>query len=124
MFHISQLKKALGAQDASQRFPPHLDANLVWVVEPEKVQEIRPKNFGTSPKVLVQWKGLPSSEASWESVESILQHFLDFHLEDKVSLDGGGNDRPSVLFTYSRRGKKGISHSEGEKLNSVGGNKG
>ena len=54
----------------------------------------------------MKWKGLPDFEASWESADLIAKQFPDFHLEDKVSFEPGGNDRPLIRFTYSRRKKK------------------
>ena len=61
VFHVSQLKRALGATVQSQPFPPLLDAELEWLVELESVQGIRTTTFGT--EVLIQWKGLPPFEA-------------------------------------------------------------
>jgi len=57
-------------------------------VEPEFLLGVR---LGTGKKlrsldVLIQWKGLPPLEASWEPYHQILHQFLEFHLEDKVSL--------------------------------------
>lgn len=88
---MSQLKKALGAAVATQQIPPQLDATLEWVVEPDQVLGVRVVEKGqhSEKEVLIQWKGLPAFEASWESCKSICQHFPDFHLEDKVVLETG-----------------------------------
>ena len=58
-------------------------------------------------EVIVQWKGLPLFEATWEPTELIEKQFPAFHLKDKVNLALGGNDRPPIRFTYSRRGELG-----------------
>ena len=79
-------------------------------MEPDQVLDIRqsPNNNQLGIEVLIQWKGLPQFEASWESVDTIKEHFPDFHLEDKVSLIEGGNDRPPIRYVYNRKGKRNI----------------
>ncbi|RVW41092.1 Transposon Tf2-12 polyprotein [Vitis vinifera] len=83
VFHVSQLKPALDIRQS-------------------------PNNNQLGIEVLIQWKGLPQFEASWESVDTIKEHFPDFHLEDKVSLIEGGNDRPPIRYVYNRKGKRNI----------------
>ena len=56
--------------------------------------------------MLVQWKGLPQHEATWELYEDLKQRFPDFHLEDKVNLEKESNDRPPILYQYKRRENK------------------
>ena len=60
---------------------------------------IRTIALGT--KILIQWKGLPPFETTWESTEVIQRQFLAFHFEDKVILTPGGNIRLPICFTYS-----------------------
>ena len=102
VFHVSQLKRALGSADLCQPLSPILVEALEWLVEPDQVLDIHlsPNNNQTDIEVLIQWKGLPQFEASWESTDTIKEHFLDFHLEDKVSLIEGGNDRPPTRCVY------------------------
>lgn len=38
--------------------------------------------------MLVQWTGLPPKETSWEESETLK---VEYHLEDKVFFDEGGN---------------------------------
>ena len=112
VFHVSQLKKALGDNEYSQPLPPFLDAALEWLVEPESVLGIRTTALGT--EVLIQWKGLPAFEATWESTDVIQKQFPAFHLEDKVILAPRGNDRPPIRMVYSRRNKReGMERSSG-----------
>ncbi|TYK13668.1 transposon Tf2-1 polyprotein isoform X1 [Cucumis melo var. makuwa] len=40
-------------------------------------------------EVLISWQGLPPHEATWENYADFAQQFPHFHLEDKVSLEGG-----------------------------------
>lgn len=53
------------------------------------------------------WKGLPAHEATWEIFDDFKQQFPDFHLEDKVVLEGESSVRPPIILTYSRKGNKG-----------------
>jgi len=39
--------------------------------------------------VLIHWEHLPSFDDSWESAEKIAAIFPNFHLEDKVTFEGG-----------------------------------
>ena len=63
------------------------------------------KNKAGDWDVLVQWKGLPQHEATWELYEELKQRFPDFHLEDKVNLEES-NVRPPILYHYRRKGNK------------------
>lgn len=106
VFHVSQLKKALGTAVASQQLLPHLDVSLEWVVEPDQVLEVRQAGKEQEVEVLIKWKDLPISESSWEFAKSISQAFPDFHLEDKVILAAEGNDRPPFgLHTLEETGR-------------------
>jgi len=42
-----------------------------------------------SLKVLIHWEHLPSFDDNWESAEKITTIFPNFHLEDKVTCEGG-----------------------------------
>ena len=110
VFHVSQLRRALGSADLCQPLSPILAEDLEWLVEHDQVLDIRqsPNNNQTDIEVLIQWKGLPQFEASWESTDTIKEHFPDFHLEDKVSLIEGGNDRPHTRYVYTRKGKRNV----------------
>ncbi|PON75651.1 Ribonuclease H-like domain containing protein, partial [Trema orientale] len=109
VFHVSQLCRAIGASQPISELPPHLSAELELLVEPDAVLGVRSGTGHASfpSEVLVRWKGLPDFEATWESYDMIQHQFPSFHLEDKVALAAGGNDRPPIRFTYVRRGKKG-----------------
>ncbi|XP_022894110.1 uncharacterized protein LOC111408597 [Olea europaea var. sylvestris] len=112
VFHVSKLRKAEGAVHAVKEVPSQLSEELEMLAEPETLLGMRP-GLGSNIRgldVLIQWKGLPPLEATWESYDMIKQQFLSFHLEDKVKLMGGGNDRPSIHTTYQRhkQGSRGI----------------
>ncbi|PON56653.1 histone H3-K9 methyltransferase, partial [Trema orientale] len=104
VFHVSQLKRAIGANNSSWEIPPQLTEELELTVEPELVSAMRKSSTGQL-EVLIKWKDLPTSEDTWESFDKIQQQFPTFHLEDKVLSLGGSNDKPPVRFTYVRRKK-------------------
>ncbi|PON55153.1 Chromo domain-like [Parasponia andersonii] len=60
------------------------------------------------PWVSIQWKDLPTFEATWEPYEMVQHQFPTFHLEDKVTLLARGIDKPLICFTYARCAKKGM----------------
>ncbi|MCI83910.1 hypothetical protein A2U01_0105186, partial [Trifolium medium] len=45
-------------------------------------------NEDAEPQVLIQWEGSFPEDSTWEQYTTILDKYPDFHLEDKVSLDG------------------------------------
>jgi len=105
VFHVSQLRKALGQEQAISSLPPQLTYDLELCAEPADLLGMHHALRGGSNdlKVLIRWANLPAHEDMWESYATIDAQFPHFHLEDKVRLWGGGNDKPSVRFTYSRR---------------------
>ena len=112
VFHVSQLKKAIGTAPALSTLPPHLSADMELHTEPEKLLEVKRVTRGQHNhlEALIQWKGLPVFEATWEDVAATHHRFPWFHLEDKVNLWGGGIVTPQAtkpLLTYAKRNKKG-----------------
>ena len=110
VFHVSQLKQALGSADLCQPLSLILADDLEWLVEFDQVLHIRqsPNNNPPVIEVLIQWKELPRFEASWESADTIKERFPNFHLQDKVSHIEGGNDRPPICYGYARKGKRSV----------------
>ena len=108
VFHISQLKKAVGAGHQPTNLPSQLTADLVLEVEPWAVLGVR--NSQANMEVLIHWKGLQDYEATWESFEEVHLRYPNFHLEDKVNLWVGGiarnQPKTDIRFTYARRPKK------------------
>ena len=84
VFHVSCLKKAIGQQVViSDTLPPLDDEGQVTLISEEvlKTRERRLRRR-TIKEYLVQWKDLPSEDATWEE-ENILQHPNLKLLEDK-----------------------------------------
>ena len=70
--------------------------------------------------MLVKWHNLPDFESSWELADDIKLSFPDFHLEDKVLVQGEGIVRdhvPEGIKVYRRkkyRGKLGNTENRVE----------
>jgi hypothetical protein len=109
VFHISQLRPALGANLSKQSIPTQLTSELEFVVKPEALLGVRKRNTSTASvlDVLIKWQGLPDFEATWEKFDKIDHDFPAFHLADKVAFWDGGIDTPPVQYTYVRRKRRG-----------------
>ena len=113
VYHVSQLKRAVGQAPVSSQIPTQLTADLELLVEPEELLEVRQRQQGSMEKLeeLIKWKNLPVYEATWEEAEKLRIQFPDFHLEDKVKLWGDGNVMTRAggkkLVTFTRRNKSG-----------------
>lgn len=107
VFHVSQLKRALGTEVVVTSLPPQLANDLELRVEHEAVLGFRPcpGHPGHHLEVWVQWKGLHAFKATWEPFEVLQEQFPAFNLKDKVTLWTRGNDKPPIRFTYVRRAK-------------------
>lgn len=120
VFHISQLKAAVGSNISPVNIPTQLTTDLELVVEPEELRRVRTvrRNGEAATEVLVKWKGLSEFEATWEDANMINLRFPDFHLEDKVSFLGGSiaipQHNPLLIQTYTRREKKLTQQDKGE----------
>nr|KAJ0228165.1 hypothetical protein LSAT_V11C100046520 [Lactuca sativa] len=119
VFHVSQLKKAIGNQSAYPKLPTHLmeDMRLDW--EPEALLGVRTKqeDTGRRTEVLIKWKGVPDFDSTWEDFTTIQGTFPDFDLEDKVLLWGQGNVvHPPLHFTYQRKKHKKILKGQGTTI--------
>lgn len=120
VFHVSQLKKAVGQEPVSATIPDQLTTDMEMVGEPEQVMDVR-KRPGSSDclEVLIKWKQLPVFEATWEEARALGARFPDFHLEDKVKLWAPGNvmkaTEQSPVLTYARKKYKGRKVIAGDK---------
>ncbi|KAI0498775.1 hypothetical protein KFK09_019668 [Dendrobium nobile] len=85
VFHISQLRKAIGDYTANPELPATLTEDLEVVMEPLELMGVHQKEDEIK-EVLIQWKNLPDYEATWEPYERMKQQFPDFHLKHKMTL--------------------------------------
>lgn len=65
VFHISQLKKAIGNSPVSTNVPTHISPEMVFTAEPESLLDVRTKDKEgvTIMEVLIKWKESPTWEA-------------------------------------------------------------
>ncbi|PON40467.1 Chromo domain-like, partial [Parasponia andersonii] len=102
IFHVSQLCRAIGSSNSSWDIPKQLTLELELVSEPNVVLAIR-RTPAKVMEVLIAWKDMPLSDATWEVFDKVQLQFLSYHLEDKVLSLGGSNDKPPIRFTYVKR---------------------
>lgn len=121
VFHVSQLRRAVGTLAVSPTIPEQLTADMELLVEPEQFLDVRRQGTKDSGhlKALFKWKGLPVFKATWEEVDAIQQRFPSFYLDDKVL--GQGNvihctRSPQDLVTYKRRTPNDRLVNAGEKI--------
>lgn len=85
MFHVSQLKNALGRSHEMQSSPPTLSDMYEWIAIPQEVFAYQ-KNAVTGVwEALISWHGTAADEATWEELDDFRCQFPEFHLEDKVN---------------------------------------
>jgi hypothetical protein len=93
VFHVSQLKIFKGLT-AEPYFPlPLTTMEEGPVIQPEMILNIR-NIFRGDRKVeqlLVKWKDMQNSEATWEDKQEMLDSYPNLNLEDKIVLEGEGN---------------------------------
>ncbi|RDX67318.1 hypothetical protein CR513_53822, partial [Mucuna pruriens] len=78
VFHVSLLKKSLIGTATSQPLPSFLADD--WELHGIK-------------EALVRWQQLPACGDFWETVVELQENFSNLHLEDKVLVEGGRDDR-------------------------------
>jgi len=89
VFHCSLLRRYYGPiPPTTHNLPPTAQGNQP-ILEPLAILAHKDDNTTSppTPLVLVQWKGLPPEETSWEPLSAISDKL---HLEDKVPLPAGG----------------------------------
>nr|KAJ0206941.1 hypothetical protein LSAT_V11C500278620 [Lactuca sativa] len=64
VFHVSQLKHAIGNRVATPNLPAILTEEMEVLLQPEVVEGVR--EGGRDKEVLTRWQGLPEYEATWE----------------------------------------------------------
>jgi len=84
--HVGLLKKFVGLPPTT---PPALlpTSNGAAVLELERATHARLAR-GVC-QILVQWKGEPAASATWEDVDSFLDRYPSFQLDDELPVRGG-----------------------------------
>jgi hypothetical protein len=120
VFHISQLKKAIGEYSAEPQLPEGLEMEPEEIEEPEELLASRSVTQGGQRvrQWLVRWKGRAAEDTTWEDESVLKSQFPSLSLEDKTVVSGEGNDRtlvgpnhnerpnPPIWRVYVRRGKR------------------
>jgi hypothetical protein len=85
---VSQLKKHIENKIMQSTLPITPSAPTII---PQAVLDRRMVKRGnqTTTQVLLHWKGLAPSDATWEFADDIRCRFPEFSLEDKVVFEGG-----------------------------------
>jgi hypothetical protein len=101
VFHVGLLKLFW---DDSPATPPDLPAmeNGRFLPVPERVPRAQLRRGVWH--VEVQWAGMDTTNAMWEPVDQFKASYLDFQLEDELSLEEGRDVMTGI--TYQRRGKR------------------
>jgi hypothetical protein len=96
VFHVGLLKPFKGTPPATTPQLPALHNGRV-LLQPDRVlgSNIRQGRW----HVLIQWSGMPSSEATWEQVDTFREAFPAFQLKDELFV-GEGRD---VVYTTRNR---------------------
>jgi hypothetical protein len=91
VFHVSLLKLCKG-EPTTQITPLEDPSNYPLVVPiPEAILNSRLAADGNE-EILIQWKDLPKSEATWMDKKAYQEQFPNLNLEDKIHFDGVSND--------------------------------
>lgn len=112
VFHISQLKAALGQDHLAQTVPPACTDLENVVMEPAEVLASRVREDG-NVELLVRWQNSVDHENSWMLLAEFEGNFPDYKLEGKLALNGGSIDR--FKHTYERRRLKQKEVKKGEE---------
>ena len=89
VFHVSQLKKAVGA---SHQVTPILPSDFALQLAPEQVLQTRlvSRDNNQVQQVLVKWNNLPTTLATWEDYEALRQEFPRATVWGQAVSQGGG----------------------------------
>jgi hypothetical protein len=114
VFHVSQLKKAVGAHQSVNDEPPS-DTDI-WSV-PERIIQQRLLRQGTSSVLqgLIKWSNLPESLATWEELEALRQQFPRALVWEHPGAQGGGSvsgDPADGMTTTKEEGEAGTAEAQ------------
>jgi hypothetical protein len=89
VLHVSQLKKALGAQQQVQSSLPTVDDQFAVPIRVLQ-RHFRRKGSVAVPQGLIQWSDQPDSLATWEDLEELRQRFPRAPAWGQAGFQGGG----------------------------------
>ncbi|KAI5423285.1 hypothetical protein KIW84_046321 [Lathyrus oleraceus] len=95
VFHVSQLKKAVGNYTVEPELPVGLEVDDDDLEEPESLMALREIREGDRlvKQWIVKWKGRAVEDTTWVDESMLKSQFPHVSLEDKPIVAGVGNDR-------------------------------
>ena len=103
VFHVSQLKLAIGSHEIQPELPKELQGQVGGCYPTEILDRRERVVHGTNiPQILVSWNEGDKDAATWEDVKIIQDQFPEFNLEDKVVLSEGSNVRTQLKGNKER----------------------
>jgi hypothetical protein len=95
VFHVSLLKLCIG--EPTTQITPIDDPSAYPPIVPVPVAIINRRLAADgNEELLIEWKELPQSEATWMDKAVFQEQFPNLNLEDKIIFDDGGNDTQQV----------------------------
>ena len=77
VFHVSILKKQLGTTYKIDS-PLPLGSETSGHLQPQPIAVLNSRNNKRKRELLIQWQGLPTTDATWEDEYLLLNKFPDF----------------------------------------------
>jgi hypothetical protein len=111
VFHVSLLKKAVGAYHSQGELPKELEVEEATDIYPEEVLGSRIVRQGDRavPQSLIKWKNKSLDDVTWEDNEVLKGQFPEFSLEDKAQVKEGEVDRDGI-------NEVGLNHGLGPRV--------
>jgi len=111
IFHVSQLKRAIGDYSTTLELPAELELEPGDLEELESILATRKimKKGELIEQWLMRWKGRSAEETTWIDIVLLQSQFPHLRLEDKAIFGGGNNDSTldEGLIQHEKDGEEG-----------------